>query len=71
MNLDYAYTRVGTEPVREFLLKKLAGGRKLEEVMDDERIKMYSEMPWETMRESQEGGGGDVGECGRVRGGCA
>lgn len=49
MNLDYAYTRVGTEPVREFLLKKLAGGRKLEEVMDDERVKMYSEMPWETM----------------------
>ena len=49
MNLDYAHTRVGTEPVREFLLKKLAGGRELEEVMNDERVKMYSEMPWETM----------------------
>ncbi len=50
MNMDWALTRIGVEPVRDFLTKKLIGGRDLppeavEKIMDSEKMKAYSEVP--------------------------
>ena len=50
MNLDFALTRVGIEPEREFLMKKLLNGKELpqeeiEKIMGSEKMKAYSETP--------------------------
>ena len=49
-NMDWALTRVGVEPVREFLTTKLMGGKELpreqvEQIMNSEKMKAYSEVP--------------------------
>ena len=50
MNIDYALTRVGVEPVRDFLIHKLMGGRDLpteevQRIMSSPKMAAYSEIP--------------------------
>ena len=49
-NMDWALTRIGVEPVRDFLTKKLLGGKELpqeqvDRIMNSEKMKAYSEVP--------------------------
>ena len=47
MDLDYALTRVGVEPVRDFLTDKLTGGGRL--ALDDPRVAPYASVPVDGM----------------------
>ena len=44
INRDYALTRIGIEPVREFLIAKLMAGRKAED-FEDPNMKAYAKVP--------------------------
>ena len=50
MDMEYALTRIGIEPVRDLLTKKLLGGKDLpkeevERIMGSPKMKAYSEVP--------------------------
>ena len=47
MDLDYALTRIGVEPVREFLTTKLTGGGKVD--VNDPRVAPYASVPVDGM----------------------
>jgi protein tyrosine/serine phosphatase len=47
IDLDYALTRIGVEPVREFLTRKVNGGKPLE--MSDPRMQVAASIPFDAM----------------------